>query len=144
MRAQGYYQGHTSIWVPKQRLCTTNVGQKHEPKEPNNQDSPKSLTKMKQPTLYMWLKKENLTTAKKVIKMRNNQNKEPKKQVWVRKAQSTKSQDQQVKLSQQIKNIPSKEMQLRIAKLQALLFGMTSIKGTKSLPATNCHLILVK
>ena len=88
LKAQGYYQGYTSIWIPKHTICTTSVSQKHEPKEPTNQNPTKSLTKMNQPTLYMWQKKDNLTTAKKVIRMENNQNKEPKKQVWVRKAQS--------------------------------------------------------
>ena len=100
---------------------------------------------MKQPTLYKWQKKDKETIPKKVIKMDNHRNKEPKKQMWVKNKQSNpKSQDQQVKLSQQIKNIPSKEMQLRIAKLQALLFGMISLKGITDPSATNCHLILVK
>ena len=100
---------------------------------------------MKQPTLYMWQKKGQMTTSKKVISMVNHKNKGTKKQVWVKKEESNpKSQDQQVKLSQQIRNIPSKEMQLRIAKLQVLLFGMTSIKGITDPSATNCHLIQVK
>ena len=100
---------------------------------------------MMQPTLYMWKKKEQVTTSKQVNRVVNHNNKELKQPVWVRKEQSNpKSQDQQLKLSQQIKNIQSKEMQLRIANLQVLLFGMTSIKGTTASSATNCHLILVK
>ena len=77
--------------------------------------------------------------------MDNNRKKEPKKQVWVKKEQSNpKSQNQRFKLSQQLKNIPSKEMQLRIANLQVLLFGMASITGTTAPSATNCNIILVK
>ena len=92
----------------------------------------------------MWQKKDKVTTSKKVIRMANQRNRESKKQVWIRKEQSNpKSQDQQVKLSQQIKNIPSKEMQLHIARLQALLFGIASIKGNMAPSATNGHLILV-
>ena len=92
----------------------------------------------------MWQKKDKVTTSKKVIRMANHRNRESKNQVWVRKEQSKpKSQDQQVKLSQQIKNLPSEEMQLRIAKLQVLLFGVASIKGNIASSTTNCHPILV-
>ena len=132
------------VWIPKQRLCTTNVGQKHEPREFNNQEPPNILTKKNRPTEYRWQKKEKVITSKRVIRMNNNRDKELKNQLWVKKQQSNpKSQDQQHELSKQIKNIPSREMQLRIAILQALLFGMASIKGNTAPSATNCHLILV-
>ena len=75
----------------------------------------------------------------------NHKNKESQKSVWVKKDQSsTKPKDPQGQLSQQIKHIPSKEMQLRIANLQLLLFGMASIQRTTAPSATNGNIILVK
>ena len=144
MQAQGFYQGQTSIWIPKQRLCTTNECQKQEPNTIKNQERQQVLTNKNKPIVYRWQKKDQKTIPKKDIKEVKQQYKELIKQVWIKKTQSKlQPQDQQVKLPQQIKHIPSKEMQLRIAKLQALLFGMASIKGDMASSATNCHLILV-
>ena len=144
MQAQGFYQGQTSIWIPKQNLCTTNEGQEHEPKKINNQEPPQVLTNKNKQIVYRWQKKDQKTILKKGIKEVNHKYKELIKQVWIKKTQSNiKSQDQQVKLPQQIKHIPSKEMQLRITKLQALLFGMDSFQGNMASSVTNCHQILV-
>ena len=109
-----------------------------------NQEPQQVLTNTNKPMVYRWQKKDQKTIPKKDIKEVKPQYKELIKQVWIKKTQSNiKSQDQQVKLPQQIKHMPSKEMQLRIAKLQALLFGMDSFKGNIASSATNYHLILV-
>ena len=102
------------------------------------------LTNKNKQQVYKWQKKDQKTIPKKEIKEVKHKYREPIKQVWIRKKQSNlQPQVQQVKLPQQIKHMPSKEMQLRIAKLQALLFGMDSFKGNMASSTTNCHLILV-
>ena len=88
LQAQGFYQGQTSVWIPKQRLCTTNEGQEHEPKKINNQEPPQVLTNKNKPIVYRWQKKVKETDSQEVIKKKNNRDKEPRKQVWVRKEQS--------------------------------------------------------
>ena len=144
LQAQGFYQGQTSVWIPKQRLCTTNECQKQEPNKIKNQEPPQVLTNKNKPMVYRWQKKDQKTIPKKEIKEVNHKYKELIKQVWIKKTQSKlQPQDQQIKLPQQIKHIPSKKMQLRMAKLQALLFGMDSFKGNMASSATNCHLTLV-
>ena len=144
MQAQGYYQGQTSIWIPKKKLCKTSKVQEHEPKKKNNQRPPQVLTNKDKPIVYRWQKKEQKTLPKKEIIEVNHKNQQFIKQVWIKKQQSNlQPKDQQIKLPQQIKHMPSMEMQLRIAKLQALLFGMASIKGNMALLATNCNLLLV-
>ena len=145
MQVQVYYQGNTCIWVPKQKACKLNVGQWQRPKQPNKKNYPKSYTKENQTTLHTWRKKEQVTPSTKVHTVANHKNKESQKSVWVRKDQSSsKPKDPKDQLSKQIKHRPSDEMQLRMANLQVLLFGMASIQRTTIPSATNGNIILVK
>ena len=81
----------------------------------------------------------------KVNMVANRQNKESQEPKWVRKDQSSsKAKDPKDQLSKQIKHRSSEEMQLRMANLQVLLFGIASIKGPTSPSATNYNIILVK
>ena len=133
LRVQDYYQGNTCIWVPKQKECEVHVEQHQKSKQLNRKAQPKRYTKGNKNTFYIWRKKAQMPPITKVNMVANHKPKDSHKPVWVRKEQSSSpSKDQQGQLSQQIKHIPSKEMQLRILNLQVLIFGMASIQRTNA------------